>query len=279
MSPLRKLVTASEETAAAHLKEFWTRRPGDKPSCCWYPSAGKCFRDLMVWKQYPQLQTQKPPDLFVHTDYLSRALPLELGVLHEDDHTQVSLRRVSKLSVNGNVDYEVSGDFVVFADQASPTPSALLIDVEVASDTCGKIRQSVLYFQFENLNWFEEFVLKRGLRISHLFKIREGCGFGGNRKSVSVVYGFLGRMGCRTLVADPEVHFDWQLFHDYCDRYRGPTNVAFHLSNLGRLDTLSGFEVRAFSIESGRGPCSETVVKEALETITRGSEWEPSSDQ
>jgi hypothetical protein len=148
------------------------------------------------------------------------------------------------------------------------------MDITLESDTCGQVSRSVLYFQFENLNWFEEFVLKRHLRVSHLFKLREGCGFGGNRKSVAVVYGFLGLMGCRFLLCDQEVHFDWDLFLWYKRQYGGSANNAFAVNDLGHMGTLSGFGIRAFSVEVRSGPCSVGHIREALSTITRGSAWD-----
>lgn len=68
-----------------------------------------------------------------------------------------------------------------------------------------------MFFHFENYNWFEQFVLRGDLKISHMFKLCEGCGFGGNRKSISSMYGLLGYMGCKYLLADQEIHFDEEM--------------------------------------------------------------------
>jgi len=268
-SALRELLVARGGDAEEHLECFWGQLSTPTPLVCWYPSAGSCFRDLMVWRHW----LGRDPDIVIHTDYLPTALP-EGPILHEDRHTKVRLIRTSELYIDPSILYHVNNDFVDFADQVAPGPRVRLIDIELESDICGEIRRPLLYFQFENLNWFEEFVLKRGLRISHLFKLREGCGLGGNRKSVSVVYGFLGLLGCRFLLCDQEAHFDWDLFNTYACRYAGPAHTAFAVRDLGKKGALSGFEMKAFSVEALSRSCSVDHVREALRTITRGSAWD-----
>jgi hypothetical protein len=271
---LREFLTGKSAEANEHLERFWSQLRTSTPSVCWYPSAGECFRDLMVWKHW----LGQEPDIFIHTDYWPAELLTKLRegnpVLHEDPNTVVRLTRASELELDRDIEYHVRGDFVDFADKANPEPRVQLLDITITSDICGQVSRSVLYFYFENLNWFEEFVLKRGLQVSHLFKLREGCGFGGNRQSVTVVYGFLGLMGCRFLLCDQEVHFDWDLFGEYNREYGGPANKAFAVQDRGNMGWLSGFEVKGFSVEVRQEPCSEEQIREALATITRGSPWD-----
>ena len=254
---LRQLLKGRDEQACRHLEEFWSRIPSNDPRVCWYPSAGGCFRDLMIWRLFPNLREHEPPDIFIHTDYMPGTPSPDTCVLYEDKHTRIEMIKTSELDVDAGIEYVVRPDFATFAEKAFPQPCARLIDLKVASDRCGESRQTVLYFYFENLNWFEEFVLKRGLQITHLFKVREGCSFGGNRKSVTLVYGFLDLMGCRFLVADQYVRCDWQLFSWYRSKYARRNAGAFRLRKLGPIDNLSGFEVQAFLVKTAPGPSAK----------------------
>lgn len=117
----------------------------------------------------------------------------------------------------------------------------------------------------------EKIILKRGMTVSHIFKVREGCGLGGNRKSVSVAYGFLGKMGCCYLLADQEIHFDWDLF----DRLRGARNLpAFAVRKVTGVGNPSGFKTGLFAISHQLGAASDKTITSALRTIARGSGWE-----
>ncbi|MBE7634092.1 DUF7663 domain-containing protein [Tenacibaculum finnmarkense] len=64
------------------------------------------------------------------------------------------------------------------------------------------IKKPVLYVVMENINFLDEILLKEQLPISHFIKVREGCGFGGNRKSISIVYAFLADLKTKYLLVD-----------------------------------------------------------------------------
>ncbi len=271
---LKNLLTGQGEEASAHLEDLWKRVPAENPALCWYPSAGDSFCDLLLWARYP-LQTIRAPDIFIRTDYdydFFQSGQLKPGACYQDQGVRAEITRISELRVAPDVQYTVHPDFAIFVDHARPKPCAHLMDVQVKSGT-GSILQPVLYFHFENFNWFEEFVLKRKMQISHLFKLAEGCSFGGNNKSVSSLYGFLGLMGCQAILTDQMVHFDWRLFHKYRDRYARHADAAFHLADLGEREMRTGYTMKSFSVERQPGPVSDEVMERALDAITEGSCW------
>ena len=54
-------------------------------------------------------------------------------------------------------------------------------------------QQSILEF---SLN------IKNKIKISHFVKVREGCGFGGNKKSISIAYAFLSNFKTKYLLVE-----------------------------------------------------------------------------
>lgn len=51
------------------LEGLWASLPDD-PKICWYPSAGLCVRDLLVWRSSGLDQDFSEPALFSDIDYL-----------------------------------------------------------------------------------------------------------------------------------------------------------------------------------------------------------------
>ncbi|TVQ32592.1 MAG: hypothetical protein EA370_12315 [Wenzhouxiangella sp.] len=272
MDMLQRLLTGATASAGKALERLWSGLPGE-PSICWYPSAGNCFRDLLVWRHYPVLREAPEPQLYIHTDYID-GLPDQDE--YRDRHTRVSVAARHPLALNEPIRYRVDPAYASLAGLAPNQLGVELLEIHVQSDSAGEFRRPVLYFHMENFNWFEEFVLARGLRISHLFKLREGCGFGGARASVSNLYPFLARAGCRWLIADQEVHLDQHLGRRLTGRHSPSGPEPWQITRTIRLGELSGMEVQAHQLEPGK---QTDWLSRATERITRGSPWAVSASQ
>ena len=125
-------------------------------------------------------------------------------------------------------------NYVDIPEAASPTPLIFLLDVKLTSNTMGTIRKPVLYFMFENINFLDQILLKNKIRISHLVKVREGCGFGGNRKSISIVI-------------DNRAQTDYRLIGILINKYKASPN-AYELSLEAVIPRWSGLNVKVFSV-------------------------------
>ncbi len=271
MDVLKQTLGGAFEPAQVALDKLWQALPAS-PQICWYPSAGNCFRDLLIWNHYPALADVPEPDLYIHTDY---ARPGMAPGLPGDDRTRISILARYLLTVTPDIDYRVDPAFASLAGRASSEPIVELFHVRAESAIVGVIEKPVLYFHFENFNWFEQFVLQRGLNFTHLFKVREGCGMGGARASVSNLYPFLAQAGCRHMVADQEVHVRARPMVRYLRRYARQGTMPFSIEDLGAIGRLSDKDVRAFRINSKHG-LGDNWLHRAFATITRNSAWEDS---
>ena len=180
---------------------------GDSPNIAWYPSAGLDFRDLIEVNR-----TNIEPDIFFHTDYSSNWVELKYGLVFNDKRTKVFIDRITELEFKKKVNYIVHHDYVDFPEHANPLPKIYLLNLIVESGF-GEIRKPVLYFFMENINFLDEILLKNKINLSHFIKVREGCGMGGNRKSISIAYAFLGELKVKHILVDNEEHTDKELIN------------------------------------------------------------------
>lgn len=277
-------------------------RLGEKFALSWYPSSGTCFRDLLSWRKLMPLGFPEP-DIMIHTDYWPEINFEEGQVVHQNKKTTVTVTRKSEQSINENrICFKARSPY---ADFECCLPKLTLLEVQIESRQIGEFTKPVLFFHFENYNWFQQFVLRGDLKISHMFKLCEGCGFGGNRKSISSMYGLLGYMGCRYLLADQEIHFDPGMasrlsryltlrqfagdreFADYQDLegslYSGyftkyPNRLAqnippFEIETLAPFTKFSIWETFLHEIKPLRHPANPNWLNAALATISKDSPW------
>lgn len=253
------------------LDRLWASLPRN-PNICWYPSSGLCFRDLMVWKSEGVSGHFEEPDLYIHTDFVadyaaSRCVDYE----HRDGLSCIQVKSSHTMPVCGPVDHRVRRSWISLPDRAAPAPLVTIKEVVAESFQFGVSKKPVLFFHFENFNWFDQFVIKNGLRISHFFKVREGCGFGGARLSISNLYPKLGAAGCRSLVMDSEVHWiDWLLNAYHQGKQKLPTQ-PFALARMASLRSLSGFDTHAYRLTP---TVTQAWFQSAAKTITQGSDWD-----
>lgn len=264
---LKAVLAPTSAASAAALDELWTTLP-DEPALCWYPSAGNCFRDLLVWRHYAGLRSLPEPDLFIHTDYVA---DVDLSVGRNDGRTEIEVIANHELAVDDSIEYRVDPDHVSLPGLALERPEARLLQVRAWTASVGEIIRPVLFFRFENFNWFRSFVLQGGLAISHLFKLREGCGFGGNRTSIANLYPWLRQAGVRYVVADQEVHIDQHLIDRLRARHATRPALPFRLQALGELGRLSDLDVMAWRLAPA--VAREDWLEAVYCQLTEGSVW------
>ena len=268
-------------------------RLSEKFSLSWYPSSGKCFQDLLAWRRIRPFDFPEP-DLMIHTD-CCREIGFEKGdIIHKDKNTTVTITRKSQHLIDeNNVFYSVQSPYAHF--ERRQRPELTLLEVQIESKQIGTFTKPVLFFHFENYNWFQQFVLQGGLKLSHMFKLREGCGFGGNSKSISSMYGLLGHMGCKYLLADQEIHFDPAMANNLTSQVNldGRINRGhfmrqremrqqnrqhfdvppFKIDTIDRFSKLSGYKTFIHEIKLLGHDANPDWRNRVLATISNGSAW------
>ena len=268
---LDRLIKPESGTDRETLDRLWASLP-QNPRICWYPSAGLCCRDLMVWQSPGMSEHFAEPDLFIHTDYLADYTgPRYTHFEHSDGLARTKILSTHTMPIRGPVNHHIRRSFVTLSNNAVEQPLVTIKEVMAESFQYGTTTKPVLYFHFENFSWFDQFVIRHGLRLSHFFKVREGCGFGGARYSVSNLYPKLAAAGCRTLVMDSEVHWiDWLLNQYYLGKPALPTQ-AFELKRIQSLRRLSGMAVHAYQLKPSQ---SEDWFQAAAAVIANNAVWD-----
>jgi hypothetical protein len=220
---LNKLLKSAQIEGAKVVEELFARL-GDSPNIAWYPSAGLDFRDLVEVDR-----TQAQPEIFFHTDYDAKNVELRCGVLFEDINTRIYLHRITELAFKTPTVYVVNPDYVDFPELANPSPKVFLLDVEVNYQR-GVLRKPVVYFFMENINFLDEVLLRHGIKLSHLIKVREGMAWGGNRKSITSAYAFLGNLNVKHVLIDDSADPDKNLIQKLLSKH-GLKLIKFVLKN------------------------------------------------
>jgi hypothetical protein len=120
----------------------------------------------------------------------------------------------------------------------------------IVESAFGVIRKPVIYFFMENINFLDEVLLKNKISLSHFIKVREGCGMGGNRKSISIAYAFLGELKVKHILVDNEEHTDRSLINSINIRHNIQP-IKFELRNPSQrrdISDWSGFSVKVLDV-------------------------------
>jgi hypothetical protein len=253
MTKLKKLLKGKSPEAIAALDNLW-QNMSLNPTIAWYPSAGLDFRDLLELNPIPN-QTSKP-ELFIHTDYQpycpninERFTGFEPGIIvdrYEPDYHKEILE-VHQLMFTNSIKYYIDENFVDFVDEAPIESKVFLLSVKVRHKDDILIRP-VIYFVFENINFLDEIILKHNIKISHLIKVREGCGLGGNRKSITIAYAFAAKLGLQYLICDNEAEPDIELINKLTEKH-ALINYRFNLEKIGTISEWSGLFVKIFRLD------------------------------
>jgi hypothetical protein len=184
------------------------------------------------------------PNIICHTDYyhswtgLDVELPLEGKVLFDGKGTKIVLTEQHPLTFSQSVDVDYHGRdyfryYNRYFDPKPSEPTVYFLKIKLFSDVAGEIDTHAFYFIFENYHFLEELIIRQKLSLTHFIKVREGCGFGGCRNSISVFYSLLGNIGVKYLLIDDEIHYD-STIHDYLALKWGINHKKFQLLPLHR---------------------------------------------
>lgn len=248
---LQEIVKGADPLAQQALDKLFASLEEER--ILWYPSAGSDFRDLLETLS-PERQAlhgfSEAPNIFIHTTYIRDYVALNVGVIRDDGRTVVEIQEKYKIVIKEEIDfnYQVSSQYVVFRDYASVEPLIHLVKLRLSSNVLGVVEGWLFYFHFENHNFLQEIILKQQLRISHLVKVREGLGFGGNRQSITLVYALLANIGVRYLLADDEIQF-FAGTHDFVAKRFVIDHQAFTLTPTGEQVIWSEWSVLAYKVE------------------------------
>jgi len=205
---LSKILRGKNEEAQKQLDELFNSL-GDNPKILWYPSAGKDYSILKLAnvKIAKNIGINESPDLFIYTDYNKELRPKE-GILFKDDETKVVVeaKEVYPLDINPSlVKYEIHLLYAL-PENAPEKPEVYLLHLEIKSHNSEKIEKPLLYFLFENMNFFWEVLFKHRINLTYLVKKRES-----SFKSIVNIYPFFSILNTKYLITDrdiKEVHFD-----------------------------------------------------------------------
>jgi len=244
----------------------------DEERVLWYPSAGGDYRDVleMTAARRSLHGIDTAPNVIVHTDYDARASHLDRQIIHEDPRTVVELEACFPLALAPAIEarYHVDARFAVFPDHAPSASTVHLAHLKFTSKALGVVRGSVFFFAWENYNFLADVLLAHRVRVSHLVKVCEGCGFGGCRTSISCVYAWLGSLGTEYLLVDDEIHF-CRVTHDGLAARFGPNQENYTLEPLALIGRWSGFRVRAFRVAPDEGHLTLSGLENRLAAISR----------
>ena len=236
---------------------------GKDPNIAWYPSAGLDFRDLIEVNR-----TSIKPDLHIHTDYHIRK-ELKVGEIFNYERTKVSIKNIEELKFKKSINYYVNPAFISCPEVSARKPLIFLLDVLVESNNAA-IERPVIFINMENINFLDEILLKEQLRISHLIKICEGCGMGGNRKSISIVYAFFCDLSIKYLLVDHEEHTDFELIHHLANKHNLQLK-NYHLRNISQKRNIadwSGFRAKVMKVVcNAEESLNDDRIREMLQII------------
>lgn len=240
---------------------------GNNPNIAWYPSAGLDFRGLIEINR-----TSTVSNLFFHSDYNKTWVELKCGEVFNDKRTCINIERITELKFRGKINYRINPEYVDFPKEGNRIPKVFLLSVRVKSNF-GIIRKPVLYFFMENINFLDEILLKNKIKLSHFIKVREGCGYGGNKKSISIAYAYLVELGVRHLLVDREEHTDKELINSISVKHKiYPKKYALKkVANRCNISNWSDLSVTVFDLELiADGIMSEEDFNRILNVIKLG---------
>ena len=252
-----ELFEGATELEDFKFNQFLIDRISNDEKILWYPSSGDDFRDIVNFSSLVNrnIDSNDLPNLFIHNDYDSRSFDKIISAsnfnstIFQDDNTSVTINEKIELRFNlkakGN--YLVRERYVDFYDYKLNIPHIYLLRLTIHTTKFGHINANLLYVSFENINLFE-FFMSNSIKIDFMVKVREGCGFGGNRMSVTQVYFLLSRIGLKYLINDTEIHWSEEVIENLI-RMSVKIPKPYTLNQIGSFENWSGFNVFINKVE------------------------------
>lgn len=254
----KNLLVGSNPVAQEALDNFFNTIEGQEESILWYPSSGYDYRDVV--EMHPNRRKlsgiTQAPNIICHTDYNHEWThfnkEIESGALLVNNRkTTIKFLEKHQLQFSNSADvvyrYVKDGTFRSgyrrnYGPAFEPMPAKpiiYLVKIEIHSKTEDVTAEAyIFFFIFENYHFLEEVVLRHKLKITHFVKVRQGCGFGGCKKCISVFYSLLGNIGVKYLLVDDEVHYS-PITHDKMAFKWGITHKNFKITSIPRVNRYS----------------------------------------
>lgn len=97
------------------------------------------------------------------------------------------------------------------------------------------------------LIFFDEVILKHKLKITHFVKVREGCGMGGNAKSIAQVFPFFSSLQTKYLFMDEG---PLQLDGNLIERIQNRHQIHFKKYSINKLALITNWSAYNVSVLS-----------------------------
>jgi hypothetical protein len=209
---------------------------------------------------------------------LHEPIPAEGKFFFESNKTSILITEKHNLCFADNVNFDYNNQYYNryynhYFDPKPIQPTIYLLKIRIISNLGIERDAYVFYFILENYHFLEELIIKQKLPLTHFVKVREGCGFGGCRNCISVIYSLLGNIGVKYLLVDGEIHYDKRIHDTIARRW----NINHKNIKLTKLNTnpisWSFYHVNVFKIDLLKDDLDKNGLDDILKTI-HGEEYD-----
>lgn len=169
----------------------------NNPKVLWYVSAGNDFKPTVFLTDF-NIKREKSkhnrnfikPDLFVYNCIGDDVNKLRENlknnsVLYQDERTKISGKNFKTLNLKKKFMVEINPNYIRLDEggMSESTADAFYFELIIEGEDYQE-KQPVLYFEHENIDFFEKVIRKKYFDINYLCATREGTSFGNCKKSI-----------------------------------------------------------------------------------------------
>jgi len=170
-----------------------------KPEIFFYPSAGIDFRGCVAFTDHRIRHEQKhhgrkftKPDLYVYNCLGSEVLELKEKLsqgdveLWNDRSTRIIARNYHTLELRPDINFEINPDYIDAENlnlNDFESDRVFYFELLILGENYSEI-QRVLYFEAENVDFFNQIILTNIFQTKYLCTTREGLAWGNCKKSI-----------------------------------------------------------------------------------------------
>lgn len=194
-----KMFHNPNQTYDITLEEYLNGIIPENYTTCWYPSSNTDFSIIHELER-----SDIKPDLFVFSDYALRIFDMDIsvGATLRNEFTNNEIIECHKLKLKSQCDFSVNESYVDFPEAASDEIYLLKVALYHNVNNTPLGEHFVIYFNYENINFLDEILLKNKVKIDFFIKTNEGFAWGGGRKSIKGVYGLFSELQVNTILTD-----------------------------------------------------------------------------
>lgn len=283
------LITGNDSISNQRLQQL-RKDQRENMTALWYPSAGIDFRDVLEFSSKSN-SVAILPNIFIHSDYQLFSYNLSAGTVVRhypegafiaDSDNLPEGRPIAEVTIEACYDlsltsiysscYNINHQYIEYPANTAANPIIKLLDLSLYKDG-RKQDATVLYFGFENINFLNNILIQHRITIPYILKVREGCGFGGGRKSITIAFGLLSYLKTRFIISDDEGDCDYHLWQKINDQHGG-TSKSYTLQKISNIKPLwSTLNVRIFQIKWEEQLLTTELLSKNLKVL-RDIDWE-----